>query len=329
MSVTTEEIARICGVSRGTVDRALHGRPGINPDTRKRIIETAQKLGYRPNFIARSLAKGRTMTLGVIVFDLYNRFFAQIVNAIESKAREMGYFIYLTLTNKDLEIEKKCIEHLTDRKVDGILLCSVNNSKDYDKYLKSLNIPIVTVINKISESFHYISIDDRIAMKQATRHVIDKGYKRIIYLSPALSYRDKMNIYAVNQRFIGFTDAINEYASGIETIIIDNKNFTDLFDGIKFTGSKKTAVICTSDIFAIEVLSYFKRRGIKVPGDAGIMGFDNIDVLKYIEPALTTVSYPMDDIGIKAVELLLRLVEGENVHEVPVLEHRIIDRMSL
>jgi LacI family transcriptional regulator len=133
MSVTTGEIAKICGVSRGTVDRALHGRPGISPETRKKIIETAQKLGYRTNFVARSLVKGETKTLGVVAFDLYNRFFAQMVNAIEFRARELGYFIYLTLTNKDAEIEKKCIEHLVDRRVDGMLLCSVNNSYDYDK----------------------------------------------------------------------------------------------------------------------------------------------------------------------------------------------------
>ncbi|HHY24978.1 MAG TPA: LacI family transcriptional regulator [Clostridiaceae bacterium] len=329
MSVTTGEIAKICGVSRGTVDRALHGRPGISPETRKKIIETAQKLGYRTNFVARSLVKGETKTLGVVAFDLYNRFFAQMVNAIEFRARELGYFIYLTLTNKDAEIEKKCIEHLVDRRVDGMLLCSVNNSYDYDKYLKSLNIPIVTIINKISESFYYVSIDDRLAMEQATKHVISKDYERIIYLSPALEYKARMNIYAVNQRLTGFTDAIHKHHSDIETIIINNKNFNNLFDKIKFTDSKKTAVIGTSDIYALEVLNYFKKKGIRVPDDAGIMGFDNIDILKYIEPALATISYPMDDIGIKALDLLLRLIRGEDVNVVPVLEHRIVNGMSL
>ena len=179
-----------------------------------------------------------------------------------------------------------------------MLLCSVNNSYDYDKYLKSLNIPIVTIINKISESFYYVSIDDRLAMEQATKHVISKDYERIIYLSPALEYKARMNIYAVNQRLTGFTDAIHKHHSDIETIIINNKNFNNLFDKIKFTDSKKTAVIGTSDIYALEVLNYFKKKGIRVPDDAGIMGFDNIDILKYIEPALATISYPMDDIGI-------------------------------
>jgi len=328
MSITLEEIAKICGVSRGTVDRALHGRKGISPNTRKKILETAEKMGYRTNYIARSLAKGNTMTLGIVIFDLHNRFFAQLVNSIETKARDEGYFTYLTLTNKDMETEKKCIEHLVDRKVDGILLCSVNNTESYNNYLKSLKIPIVTILNKISDEIHFLSIDDRLSMKEATRYVINKGYKRIIYFSPALNYRYKTNIYAVEQRYMGFEDAIRENPYEVETFIVKSKNFAELFNKIDLN-NKRTAVICTSDIYALEVMSYFKGRNIKIPEEVGIMGFDNIDVLKYVDPGLTTVLYPAEEISVQALEILLKLIKGENIEEVPVLKHKIIDRMSL
>lgn len=329
MSITTREIAEICGVSRGTVDRALNDRPGINPETKKMIIEAAEKLGYRPHFIARSLVMGKTMTIGVVVFDLNNRFFAQMVNAIETKAREKGYFVYLTLTDKNPDIEKQCIEHLIDRQVDGLLLCSVNNERGYDKYLKSLNIPVVTITNRISDSFAYISIDDRLAMKQAVMYVIEKGYTRIVYISPALSYRGKMNLYALEQRLAGFKEVCKRYAAKVETIIIDNKDYNSVLDCINFKDARKTAVICTSDIFALEVMNYLKRRGIKIPDDAGVMGFDNIDVLKYVEPSLATVSYPMREIGTQAIEFLVNLIEGNNTNELPVFKHEIIEGMSL
>jgi len=130
MKVTMEMIAEICGTSRGTVDRALHGRKGINPKTREKILKVANELGYHPHLIARSLVKERTKTIGMIVFDLYNRFFAQIVNAAEEKARELGYSLYLTLTNKSLEEERRCIERLVGWRVDGIILSPVNKEKN-------------------------------------------------------------------------------------------------------------------------------------------------------------------------------------------------------
>jgi LacI family transcriptional regulator len=112
-------------VSQGTVDRALHNRPGISAETRERILLTARQLGYRPDQLASSLVRGRTMTIGLVLFDLYNRFFAQIASAVEENAKSRGYFVYLTLTRKDLGEEKSCIERLAGRRVDGLILCSV------------------------------------------------------------------------------------------------------------------------------------------------------------------------------------------------------------
>lgn len=126
MRITTEDIARICGVSRGTVDRALNNRPGISPKTKEKVLKVAKELGYRPNMIACSLAKGHTMSIGVVVFDLNNEFFAQLLNSIEIRARELGYFTYLVLTQKDPKVEKECLSHLVDRNVDGIILFSIN-----------------------------------------------------------------------------------------------------------------------------------------------------------------------------------------------------------
>ncbi|MEJ9319135.1 LacI family DNA-binding transcriptional regulator, partial [Halalkalibacterium halodurans] len=156
MKVTIKDIATICGVSAGTVDRALNNRTGISEKTREKILKTAKELNYRPDYTARSLVMGKTMTIGVVLFDLYNRSFAQLLNAIELKARELGYFIYITLSDKNPENELNCIEHLVNRKVDGIILFTVNKGEQFEANLSKWGIPIITIFNYVSEKWEYI-----------------------------------------------------------------------------------------------------------------------------------------------------------------------------
>lgn len=327
MQITTKQLAEICGVSRGTVDRALNNRPGIHPDLRAKILETAEKLGYRPNYLAQSLVKGRTMTLGVIVFDLHNRFFAQLINSIESRAKEDGYFVYLTLTDKDLDVEKACIDHLVSRKVDALILCSVGYGSEYAQYLKSLSIPIVTVTNQISEDLPFLSINDYNAMKDAVSFVLDKGYQEIIYVSPALKYRGQLNIYAQEQRFKGASETLRSV--GKDILVIGDTNINAALDKMQFNRDKKTAIICSNDIYALKILNYLKERNVRVPEDVGLMGFDNIDTLEYVSPKLSTVAYPLDKIGQKAVEFLMDSLEGNDTGTPKLLEHSIISGNSI
>jgi LacI family transcriptional regulator len=329
VSITSKEIAEACGVSRGTVDRALNNRPGINEETRKLILETAERLGYRPHFLARSLAKGKTMSIGLVVFDLYNRFFAQMANAIEAAAREHGYFVFLTMTDKNPQNEKDCIAHLVDRKVDGIILSPVNNSEDYHLYLQSLNLPLVTVGNRLSVHFPYIGIHDFQAMGDATKHILSKQYARILYISPPLAYEGKTNIHAQEQRFLGFTHTLANAVPAMESHVIRDTDYTTALDKLLLGDGKKTAILCSSDVFALETLRHLKEKGFRVPEDIGVMGFDNIDVLKYVEPPLATVTYPMEEIGRSAFEQLLALMEGTEKPGDIFLDHRVICGKSL
>lgn len=329
MGVTTIEIAKICGVSRGTVDRVLNNRSGVNPQTREKVLQAAQQLGYRPHFIARSLAKGRTMTIGVVVFDLKNSFFTQLVNSIEARAREAGYFVYLTLTNKDAELEKKCLEHLAGRQVDGLILCPVNKGKAYEEYLTKLDIPVVAVANRLSRQIPYVGIDDCRAMKDAVKYVLEKGYREIVYISPALSSGKKVNIYAQQQRYLGLQEAVKTFDGNVDIILADTKEFKAVLDKMDFCKGERRAILCSSDIYALETLSYFKARELGIPHDAGLMGFDSIEMLKYVEPAITTVSYPIGDIGQKAMDVLIGRMEGHDARKEVILEHRIVQGTSL
>ncbi len=329
IKVTSNVIAEMCGVSQGTVDRALNNRPGISQKTRERILETAEKLGYRPHLLARSLAKGCTMTIGLVVFDLYNRFFAQLANAIESSARQQGYIVYLTLTDKDGDAEKACIEHLMSRQVDGLILFSVNQGTEFGEYLKNLKIPLVTLGNRIQEEFPFIGIDDYRAMKDAALHIAHKGYERIIYISPPLAYRKKSNIYAQEQRLYGYLDALKESGKGREPITIEGRDYLQKLDSINLKDGGRTAVLCSSDIYALEVLRHLEARGLSVPEDVGLMGFDNIDMLRYVKPSLATVSYPFEELGVKALECVLNQMQGNSYITDRLLAHTIVEGSSL
>ena len=311
------------------MDRALNNRPGISEKTRKKILETTEKLGYRPHLLARSLVKGCTMTIGLVVFDLYNRFFAQLANAIEASARQQGYFVYLTLTAKDKDTEKACIEHLMSRQADGLILFSVNKGKEFGEYLADLKIPLATIGNRIHGQFPFIGIDDYKAMKDAALHMASKGYGRIIYVSPPLAYGENSNIYAQEQRLGGYLDALKEAGDGLEPVIIREKDYLRKLDSIELEDGRKTAILCSSDIYALEVLKHLEARGLSVPEDIGLMGFDNIDVLRYVKPSLATVSYPFEELGVKALECLLKQIRGDSDISDMMLEHTIVTGNSL
>ncbi len=195
-------------------------------------------------------------------------------------------------------------------------------------YLQKLNIPLVTICNRVEGEFPFVGIDDYRAMKEATLHAVQKGYQRIIYVSPPLSFGNDMNIYSQEQRLKGCLDALDEI-NGLEPVIISERNFLSGLDAINLKDPLRTAVLCSSDIYALEILRHLEARGISVPADAGLMGFDNIDMLRYVKPSIATVSYPFEELGVKALDLLLKQMQGDDDTVDRLLEHTILDGDSL
>lgn len=328
MSVTVEDIAKACGVSRGTVDRALNNKPRISPETKEKILRTAKELGYRPDLLARSLVKGRTMSIGVVVFDLKNRFFAQLVNSIEAEARKRNYIINITLQEEDPELEIQLINSLVDRRVDGIILCPVNKGEDFSKFISKLPVPVLVIGNVLSPSIPYIGIDEAKAALDATNMIISKGYERIIFVCPPLYKREKENIYSHEQRLEGFLKAVKAHKE-IEHEVIGNMDFIREADRLLENSTRKTALFCSGDTFALDIIKHLKAKGKKVPRDVGIMGFDGIDTLEYVTPALGTVLYPVEKTGEKAVENLLDMINGNSIENKILMRYKIISGESL
>lgn len=328
MRITSLQLAKICGVSIGTVHRALNDRPGINPATKEKILRVSRELGYRPHLVARSLKMGKTSTVGIVVYDLDNRFFAQLVNAIESTARDSGYFVYLTLSHHDLEQERGCLEHLASMNVDGVLIVPTNKGNEFIRFVKSLPVPVVTMGNRIAATVSFVGLQDRNAIRNAVGVIAEKGYQRVIYVSPPLSYGEKENIYEVEERYEGFREGIREQA--LRSQVIRDKHFEQTLAEALKSDSSRTAIMCSSDVYALECLRLLDGWGLSVPREVGLIGFDDIDVLRYVRPSLTTISYPTADVAREAFSVLKIHMDGQGEACPPrLIEPKLVLRESL
>lgn len=315
MAITAKELAEMCGVSRMTVHRALTDTGRINPQTKALIQAKAKECGYRPDLLARGLVKGQTFYIGVVVLDVNNRYFSQMLSAIGTEARKRGYFVNITLHEENKEMEKEQLERLVDYHVDGIILSSVNQGNGYRDFLKSLDTPIVTIGNKIADGIPFVSIQEKKAAREATEAILKKGYEKIVFVCPPLG-RTEGNSYVHRQRLEGFLEAVDLWrmtpGAAVESLVIDEKEAYAgrAFEELQKT-DKRTAFFCTGDIFALDIMKYMAKKGRKAGKDYGIVGFDGIDILDYVTPRLYTIYNPVEPVAKEAVKLLFRLMNEE------------------
>lgn len=315
MAVTAKELAQMCGVSRMTVHRALTDTGRINPQTKELILTKAKECGYRPDLLARGLVKGQTFYIGVVVLDVNNRYFSQLLSAIGTEARERGYFVNITLHEQNKEMEREQLERLVDYHVDGIILSSVNQGSEYRDFLNRLDTPIVTIGNKIAEDLPFVSIEEKKAAREATEEILRKGYEKIVFVCPPLE-RSEENTYVHRQRLDGFEEAVYSRNGGrkpeAESVVIDRNEAyaARAYEELRNT-NKRTAFFCSGDIFALDIMKYMSGEGIKAGKDYGIMGFDGIDMLDYVSPRLNTIYNPVEQVAKEAVKLLFKLMNGE------------------
>lgn len=323
--MTIKDIAKICGVSEGTVDRAINNRPGIKESTRQRVIEVAKLLNYKPNRIAQSLATGKTMTIGIICFDLYNNFFTSLIDIIEANAKSKEYFVNLILTHRDKQKEIEGIQYLVERNVDGIIIFPVGKGEKYIDYLKSTKKPIVTLYNKISDEFAHVGVDDCKAMSDAVKYIKNKGYERIYFITPSISKQEEsgLNVYTLKRRLKGYINGLQEYGIKHDPLIVEGKDFDREFKDLDL--KQKTAMLCICDSYALETMKYFRGKNFRVPEDIGIMGYDNIDVLKYIQPQLSTIEYHVEKMGNLVFNTLFDSINGKQVQTEQLLNYNIIE----
>ena len=198
MAITVNQIAEKCGVSRTTVLRALNGKGSVGKETKEKILSVAKQYNYRPNLLARSLNHGRTMSLGVVTINVENMYFVQSLNVINKEADKRGYFTNIVVCDESLEWEKKLIQGLADRQMDGILMSPINKGKQFEEFLLSLHLPIVCIGNQVSDSITTVQVNEMEATIEAVELILSKGYQRIIFVCPPLEVQKEQNIYVQN-----------------------------------------------------------------------------------------------------------------------------------
>lgn len=327
--ITTKLIAERCNVSRVTVDRALNGRPGVGEEKRKFIIDVAHQMGYRPDFLAQALVRGESKSLGVVVFDLNNSFFAQLVNEFQKHALKNGYITYVMLTNKNPLSEKECVEHLLSRKVDAIAIDSVVKDDSYADFLNGLNLPILSIMNQISPQIPLLGFDDHKAMYDITSYVISKGYQRLVFVCPPLYRAKTSNMDSLLHRKEGFIKAVQDAVQGVEVLLLEDKNYMKSILKLDLRTGVRTAILCTSDVCAVEIQYHLQKRGLRTPFDYGLTGFDGVHFLQYFEPRLTTVSLNIEELGRKCAEILIDQLQGKKMPDETIMPYTIVPGHSI
>lgn len=307
MGITTNDLAQICGVSRTTVLRALNGNGRISPDTKEMILRVAKENDYRPDLLARSLVNGKTNIIGVVVLDAKSRYFAEMISWIVNKANKNGYGVSIMLHGAQPKLEKKQLLRLASYRVDGIIVSSVNQGDPYVDFLKSLNTPIVSIDNRIANDLPFVGIEQKNAMKEITELVVSKGIKKIVFVCPPMCEESNENIYVHKERQEGVYEVIKKNGD-VSIVELLDWTYLDKVEELVDT-DEKVAFVCTADEFALPIIKRLNGKGLTPGKDYAITGFDNIDILDFISPKLTTVSNAVEEVANAAVNLLFELIE--------------------
>ncbi|MBD8496833.1 catabolite control protein A [Paenibacillus arenosi] len=331
MTVTIYDVAREAGVSMATVSRVVNNNPNVKPQTRKKVYEAIERLGYRPNAVARGLASKKTTTVGVVIPDISNSIFAEIARGIEDIANMYHYNIILCNADKKKEKEIRVINTLLEKQVDGLLFMGGVITEDHIQAFRTASVPIVLCATRDENGIMpSVDIDHEAAAFDAVNTLIRHGHREIAMISGTL--QDPANGYA---RFQGYKRALER--AGIDykedMVRIGNYRYESGVEAMQyFLGLKKrpTAIFSATDEMAIGAIHSIQDAGLKVPDDFSIISVDNIRMASMVRPQLTTVAQPMYDIGAVAMRLLTKLMKKENVEQSQViLQHEIIHRLSI
>jgi len=326
-----QDVAREAGVSVNTVSRALAGKPDVSPETRARVLEVAERLGYRPNKLARGLRSNKTGTIGVVVTDIANPFFGALVKGVERAARQHDYSIILQDTDEDYEREREAIQVMLAERVDGLLITPVQTGTETIEELKEAGLPFVLLGRHFDDlETDYVVTDDVEGGFLATEHLIKLGHKRIAMINGPL------HISSARERFQGYKKALDHYGIELDESIV-SAGATTTEEGYELTKSlldrpaRPTAIFAYSDFVAFGVMRAIREARLKVPEDVAVVGYDDVEFSSHLEVPLTTVKIPKGLLGERAVESLLNKIDGKVSDRKPeqiVLQVKVVTRAS-
>jgi LacI family transcriptional regulator len=312
--ITLKEIATTLGISITTVSKALKDYPDVSAKTKKAVIELAQNLHYTPNSFAVNLRTKESKTIGLIIPEVMHHFFSNVINSIIDEAEKNGYLVIILQSNESIELEKKQVDLLINKRVDGILI-SLSNESNYDEHIQHIinrKIPLV-MFDKISKlaPCSKVIINDQKAAFNAVQHLIDIGCKKIAYIRGPLNPQNSID------RFIGYKKALEKNYIPFDSSLVYTCEKVTFEEGYDFTAQiikehpDADGIFVMTDLAAVGVLSFCNENQIKIPEQIAVIGFSNWFMSKVISPKLSSVDQPSHKMGITAFDLLL---EEMNAH---------------
>ncbi len=330
--VTIYDISRMLNISASTVSRALNNSPQVRKELRRKIMLTAQELGYQHNKFAANLRQKRTKTLGVIIPRIDSHFMSTVISGMEKVANSTGYQLLISQSEESATLEEANINALFNSRVDGLLVSLSYETKTKDAFKNVLrkDIPLV-FFDRVFECGNCVSvvIDNYRAGYEATQHLIDQGCGKIVHVAGSLN----RNVY--NDRYRGYRQALADNSITFEermlivTDLGDNSGETILGQLLN-NGTMPEGIFTANDNSAVSLICELKAKGFRVPDDIAVVGFNDDPVSRIVEPNLTTIRYPGRAMGEVAASTMIRILEGTQYEKVNsiTLSHELIVRQS-
>ena len=308
-----KDVARLAGVSTATVSHVINHTRFVSEETIQKVRAAIESLNYTPNVHARSLASGRSRILGLIISDINNPFFPELVKSIEEKASAHGYDVILSNTNYDPKRTVACVQRMLEQNVRGVAIMTSEMDMSLSHRLAAKNVAVVFLdVGSVGPHMSNINVNYEKGIREGVEHLLALGHRRIAYLS------GPPHLKSAARRRAAFAKIMKKYQTSLHTTPF-------IYEGdFKTTGGQRaaaeilrlkpmpTAIVSGNDLMAIGALRELKSAGLRVPQDVSVIGFDDISFAALSEPQLTTIITPRAEIGEAAVEALIHMIKAED-----------------
>lgn len=309
MKCTISDVSKLANVSITTVSHVINGTRPVSEETKQRVLDAIKQTGYIPNLMAKSLKQSSTHTIGIVVSDLRNEFFVDVIHAIDVEARKEGYQIFVSGSDDDSEKEYEIIKAFCERRVDGIIYSPTKDSEKISlDYLRNTQIPVVMVDRLVGDCFDWVGVENYNSTKKLIKYMVDMGYDKIGFLG---GFR---GIITTEERIKGYQDAIVEYKlkkndKWLITGDYRKDYISEKVVQVMSNNDHPTAWIAANNRMVYSAMQAIQILGLKVPEDIALAAFGDFEWADYFEPHITTLVQPCTMIGIQAFALLKQRLE--------------------
>ena len=309
--VTIKDVAARCGYSVTTVSHVINKTRFVEETTRRKVLKAIEELGYKPNIIARSLKGKGSKTIGLIISDIREGFFSEIIKSIETTAFKEGYNVILCDSEEKVNEEKFYIDVLLQKGIDGLILSPVDSNAEFEDLLRH-RIPIVQIDRMMSSlKTDFVGIDNLSSSRKAVQHLIAEGYKNIGFIG----FEER--VYTMNKRKEGYLQGIKD--SGLSPYVLHIPYAIDKYENLITDwidkNSKIDSIVCGNENICYGVLNAAKKLNLIIPYDLGIVSFDDPKWFQFVYAPITAIAQPTDEIGRTAVKLLKERIENREAEE--------------